>query len=289
LEKLRKRIQQLKEKRPGYEEILAFYQKIKEAQEGIKPCLRIEPLQLKKEWQELLKREGFPLLEKKDFPLDIESSITLFHSLCQTGEEANPHMAEQVRKIKGILNRKEIDLQKLLRKGFEEKRVEEIADEHKLDKKIMLFFLRESIKPSIQAGVAKLSNEMDSETWLKGVCPICGSLPHLALLKEEVGKRYLLCSFCGYQWRVGRLFCPFCNNQEQESLHYFYGEGEEAHRIGLCDKCHQYIKTIDLRKIEEIDPVLEDLATLHLDILASHKGYKRAVPNPWITESEAIS
>jgi len=49
----------------------------------------------------------------------------------------------------------------------------------------------------------------------------------------------------------------------------------------LCGKCHQYIKTIDFRKIEESDPVLEDLATLHLDVLATQKGYKRPVPNPW--------
>jgi FdhE protein len=281
LENLKKRIQQLKKKRPGYKEILIFYQNIKEAQEKIKPSLRIEPLRLKKEWKDLLKKEGFPLLEKKDFPLDMESSITLFHSLCQIGKEANPHMAEQVRKIEEILDRKKVDLKKLFRKGFEEKRVEELADEHKLDKKVMLFFVRESIKPSIQAGVEKLSNEIDPETWLKGHCPICGSLPHLALLKEEVGKHYCLCSFCGYEWRVDRLVCPFCNNKEQDSLHYFYGEGEEVHRIDLCEKCHQYIKTIDLRKIEEIDPTLEDLATLHLDILASQKGYKRPVPNLW--------
>jgi formate dehydrogenase maturation protein FdhE len=44
-----------------------------------------------------------------------------------------------------------------------------------------------------------------------------------------------------------------------------------------------------LRKIEEIDPALEDLATLHLDILASQKGYKRPVPNPWMTKREGIS
>jgi FdhE protein len=105
----------------------------------------------------------------------------------------------------------------------------------------------------------------------------------LSLLKEEVGKRSLLCSFCGYQWRIERLVCPFCGNKEQESLQYFHAEGEEAHRIDLCDKCHQYIKTIDLRKIEAIDPILEDLATLHLDILASQKGYKRPIPNPWAT------
>jgi FdhE protein len=282
LENLKKRIQQLKKKRPGYKEILTFYQKIKEDQEKLKSSLRIEPLRLKKEWKDLLKREGFPLLEKKDFPIDIESSINLFHSLCKIGKEANLHMAEEVRKIEEILDRKKVDLKKLFRKGFEEKRVEEIADEHKLDKKVMLFFVRESIKPSIQAGVEKLSNEIDPETWLKGYCPVCGSLPHLSLLKEEVGKRYLLCSYCGYEWRIERLVCPFCGNKDQESLQYFYAEGEETYRIDLCDKCHQYIKTIDLRKMEELDPSLEDLATLHLDLLASEKGYKRPVPNPWI-------
>jgi FdhE protein len=98
-----------------------------------------------------------------------------------------------------------------------------------------------------------------------------------------VGKRYLLCSFCDYQWRIDRIFCPFCSNKDHESLHYLFAEEEEAYRIDLCEKCHQYIKTIDYRKLEESDPVLEDLATLHLDILASQKGYKRPVPNPWTT------
>jgi formate dehydrogenase maturation protein FdhE len=37
----------------------------------------------------------------------------------------------------------------------------------------------------------------------------------------------------------------------------------------------------DYRKMEDSDPILEDLATLHLDILGSQKGYKRPVPNPW--------
>jgi len=54
-------------------------------------------------------------------------------------------------------------------------------------------------------------------------------------------------------------------------------------RIDLCDKCHQYIKSIDSWTLEELDPALEDLATLHLDILAAQKGYKRPVPSLWIT------
>ena len=36
-----------------------------------------------------------------------------------------------------------------------------------------------------------------------------------------------------------------------------------------------------IRSLEESDPSLEDLATLHLDVVACQKGYTRAVPNPW--------
>lgn len=281
MENLRKRIQQLKKKRPGYGEILDFYQKVKEAQTQIKASLRIDPIRLKKEWKDLLAKEGFSLIQKEEFPWDIEASITLFHSLCQIGKDANPHMAEQIRRIKGAIEDKRIDLKKLLEAGPKEQGMEQMADELGLDKKVFSFLVQNSIRPSIEAAADRLRSELDPETWLKAYCPICGSLPYLALLKEEVGKRYLLCSYCGYQWRFERLTCPFCNNKEQGSLQYFYAEGEETYRVDTCDKCHQYIKTIDLRKIEEIDPVLEDLATLHLDILASQKGYKRPLPNPW--------
>jgi len=45
--------------------------------------LKTEQLPLKHEWRDLLKKEGFPLLQRQDFPLDLESSVQLFKSLCQ--------------------------------------------------------------------------------------------------------------------------------------------------------------------------------------------------------------
>ena len=283
MDKLKKRIQQIKKKRAGYGEILDYYQRVKEAQDRIKASLKIESIKLKKEWKELLAKQGFSLLQREDFPLDTEASMTLFQTLCQIGKDANPYMAEQVKKIEEILDSKKIALKELLKKGIKEHRFEQIADEFGLDKKVFVFLIQASAKPSIEAGVEQLRSELDPETWLKSYCPICGSLPSLGLLKEEVGKRHLLCSYCGFQWRIDRLICPFCNNQQQESLHYFFAEGEEACRIDLCEKCHQYIKRIDLRSMEESDPALEDIATLHLDVLASRRGYKRPVPNPWTT------
>ncbi len=241
------------------------------------------PIKLKREWKELLAKEGFSLIQKEDFPLDREASIKLFETLCQIGKNANPHMAKQVRKIEEAIRNKKIDLKEILKSGVKEQKIVQFADEFKLDKKVFLFLIQNSTKPSVEAGMEQLRSELDPETWLKGYCPVCSSLPHLSLLREEVGRRYMLCSFCGYSWRMDRLICAFCNNTEQPSLQYFCGEGEEAYRIDLCDKCHQYIKTIDLRTLGESDPLLEDLATFHLDLIASEKGYKRPVPNPWMT------
>jgi FdhE protein len=281
LKKLKRRIEQIKKKRPGYEEILDFYRKVRQAQDEAKASVTIGPIQLKKEWKKLLVGEGFPLIQKEDFPIDLEASVRLFQSLCQIGVEANPHMAEQVRKIQKAMENQKLNLQKLFEKKTTEKKVETVVNELGLDKKVFSFLIQNSTYPSIEIAVKQLSRELESETWTKGYCPICGSLPLMSVLKEDAGKRYLLCSYCRYLWRTDRLFCPFCNNNDHETLHYLFSEEEEAYRIDLCDKCHQYIKTVDYRNLAESDPVLEDLSTLHLDVLASQKGYQRPFPNPW--------
>jgi FdhE protein len=186
-------------------------------------------------------------------------------------------------KIEEILGSKRLDLTELFKKGIREQRIEQVAEKLALDKKVFLFLFQESVRPSIEIAVAGLHAELPPGAQLKGSCPLCGSLPSMSLLKEEGGKRFLFCPHCAYQWQVERLACPFCSNNEHETLHYFYAEGEEACRIDLCDKCHHYIKTIDLRKMDALDPILEDIATLHLDQVASEKGYRRPSPNPWTT------
>ena len=278
---LRERARQLKEKRPGYGEVLDFYVRVKESQAVSRASLKMDIKKVKKEWRGLPAKEGFPLIKKEDFPLDVKASIKLFQSLCQIGKSANPHMAAEVEKIAKAVDDNRIDLKKLLTGGGKEQEIDQVAADRGFDPRVLSFLIQSSTRPSIEAGMEKLRSEVDSETWRKSHCPVCGSLPSLNLLKGEGGKRYSLCSYCGYQWRIARLSCSFCSNKEQGSLKYFYGEGEESHRIDLCDKCHHYIKTIDYRNLEESDPSLEDLATLHLDVLAAQKGYERSIPNPW--------
>ena len=74
--------------------------------------------------------------------------------------------------------------------------------------------------------------------------------------------------------------CPFCENTDHRTLRYFYTEKEKAYRIDICDKCNRYIKTVDSRQLaDEIFLLVEDIGTLHLDILAANKGFKRETFN----------
>jgi formate dehydrogenase maturation protein FdhE len=56
---------------------------------------------------------------------------------------------------------------------------------------------------------------------------------------------------------------------------------ESPRWLETCDACQGYIKTVDERRLvegEAIYPVVEEAATLHLDLLAEREGYVRRVP-----------
>jgi FdhE protein len=279
---LRERAQQLKEKRPGYGALLDFYVAVRESQLASRVSVQVDPVKVNKNGKGLPAEERLSPVGKEDFPFDMEASIDLFQSLCRLGNAANPHIASQVEKIEQALHDGTMDLKALFTGGGQDQAIEQVAADRGLDKQVLSFLVRSSTRPSIEAGREQLRGEFDPETWRKTRCPVCGSLPTLSLLRGDGGMRYSLCSCCDYQWRIDRLSCSVCGSKEQGALHYFCGEGEDACRIDLCDTCHHYIKTIDYRNLEESDPSLEDLATLHLDVLAVQKGYRRAVPNPWI-------
>ncbi|MEW6002638.1 MAG: formate dehydrogenase accessory protein FdhE [Nitrospirota bacterium] len=281
LEKIKERILYLREKRPVYKEILDFYEKVVEKQESIKPILEVGPLNIRKDLIGMHLKEGFPLIDREEFPIDIPSSIKLFESLCRVGEDSTNKTRENVLSIELAIRRGSLDPEELLKRHSDETYLRETAEDLDIDEEVLGFFMHMSIQPSINFNIVKLQSEIDLKNWTKGYCPVCGSLPQISELRGE-GQRYYLCSFCGFKWRGERLKCPFCENSDHNSLHYFYAEDEEAYRVDLCNRCKQYIKTVDSRKLDfEPDLILEDLTTLHLDITAVQEGFKRPVPNPW--------
>jgi FdhE protein len=146
------------------------------------------------------------------------------------------------------------------------------------DKNALAFIAYNSVQPSLEICAAQLSHYLNTgAAWRKGYCPVCGSAAGLAVLGED-GKRELHCCFCRHRWEAPRIFCAFCENTQAKELHYFYTETEKDLRVDVCDRCRKYIKTVDGRVASRpIYPPLEQVASLHLDILAAEKGFISAV------------
>jgi len=55
---------------------------------------------------------------------------------------------------------------------------------------------------------------------------------------------------------------------------YFTVEGEERYRVDVCNVCKRYVKMVDSTASTEVANLdVEDIATLHLDMLAAEEGY----------------
>ncbi len=152
-----------------------------------------------------------------------------------------------------------------------------------------LFFVGLNLaQVQLESYADKLKDKVDQESWLEGSCPVCGNLPAIQRLKREDGRRMLRCSFCATEWYFRRVMCPFCGNEDHNTLRYFFVDESSpvekpAFRVDVCDRCKSYIKTLDERKLpesEKPDLYLENLSTVYLDVLAQRDGYQS--PTYWM-------
>jgi FdhE protein len=113
------------------------------------------------------------------------------------------------------------------------------------------------------------------------VCPICGSRPQAAVLRPEGdgGKRFLLCSFCLTEWEFRRVLCPACGEENHQKLPRYSADNLNGIRVEACDTCQFYLKSIDLTVDGLAVPLVDEVATVTLDLWASEHGYKKVQPN----------
>jgi FdhE protein len=143
-----------------------------------------------------------------------------------------------------------------------------------VDRKLINSIVHATMKPFLTSHARKLSDFIDQERWRRSYCPICGGSPDFASLDTERGSRWLLCSRCDTEWVFQRLQCPYCNTQDQNALSYFTDD-VGLYRLYTCERCKQYLKTIDRRQTEDqvILPI-ERVLTLDMDRQAVEMGYK---------------
>jgi FdhE protein len=267
-------IDRLIQQRPVCKDALESYRELAGLMKEVQP----EPQDIKFEegLKDLKKDEGFPLFSREDLPVDLHASSELFakfmEHLSNTEREDRDGLKKVLEKSKSDSGWTDSLLKTVLRK--DDKALYKTGKEIDLDPATLGFLAQVALRPSVYALRDALSDRIDKEPWNYGYCPVCGSEPDMAYF-AKTGKRYLHCELCGQEWAYPRLKCPFCRNDEHETLGYFDVEGEEGFRVDFCRKCLRYLKTVDKRVFEEAAPMeLEHLATIHLDILANENGFR---------------
>lgn len=140
----------------------------------------------------------------------------------------------------------------------------------------------------IAEGAAAQATVPSTERWQEPTCPTCGALPKVSVIAEESGEfmrgaaRYLVCSRCATAWGFARATCPNCRQHHPDRLGVFVNERWPWARVDSCDACMSYIKTFDLRQSgsKEVVPLVDDVATLPLDMWAVERGFHAVGPLP---------
>ena len=273
-------LEEIRKLKPNYSDLLDFYEKIFIAQEDSANQTRIEPLKIPADTLALKVKEQFPLIDISQFAIDAKAAAALFKNLCEIVQQTSGAMSKSAGAIGKAVEAGKLDLETLFAAFLksDDDYFQKVSDELKIDNKTLGFIVYSSVKPSLARCAEQLSTHFDKNLpWEKGYCPICGSPPAISIF-EENGKRFFSCSFCWHKWATKRIFCPFCDNTDHNTLHYFEIESEEEHRLDVCDKCGKYIKTVDTRKTDRnIYPPLEYISTPHLDIKAAETGFKSGI------------
>jgi FdhE protein len=119
------------------------------------------------------------------------------------------------------------------------------------------------------------------EGYTHPLCPFCNRKPVLGILRQQGdgGRRSLLCGFCLTEWEFRRIVCPGCGEENNAKLPVYTAESFPHIRVECCDACHTYIKSIDLTKNGLAVALVDELASLPLDLWAQEHGYGKLHPN----------
>jgi len=116
----------------------------------------------------------------------------------------------------------------------------------------------------------------------RAACPCCGAAPVAAVLRDEPeikGRRTLLCSLCLTEWTYPRTRCPACGEERADKRPHHVSESWPHVRVEECGSCRTYIKAIDLRAVGLAVPVVDELASVELDLWAAEQGLSKLRTN----------
>jgi FdhE protein len=116
-----------------------------------------------------------------------------------------------------------------------------------------------------------------AESWIAGYCPVCASRPAFVEVRGIERTRLFRCGRCGSEWHAPSLSCLYCGMNDHDELVTLVPESGASHAIvEACTRCRGYIKAFTRLQGCTPDAVMvDDLASVDLDVAALDKGYAR--------------
>lgn len=249
------RARELCERYPAASEILSFYWQVATFQKLVFD--QLAPMQSPKRENQRSLRES----------IDVESAVRNLPALLSIVEDSGtPILKEMVNELRA---RSMSELLTLFGRFATDIEAEESTE---------LFFARVCLQPYAEL----LAAQSPLKPGFTGAsCPLCNGRPQLAVLRPEGdgGKRFLLCSFCVTEWEFRRVLCPVCGEVDYQKLPRYSAEDMPAVRVESCDTCKHYLKSVDLTREGRAVPIVDELATVSLDLWAVERGYKKLHQN----------
>ncbi|MEW5771912.1 MAG: formate dehydrogenase accessory protein FdhE [Thermodesulfobacteriota bacterium] len=229
--------------------------------------------------------QGRALIEPADFPYDAAQARDLFGKALDILERSGGPVAAAGTLVRQDLDAGRLDLGAVFAAYLrqDQEYFAPFAERSPEAPLTLPFLAQAALTPSLEAAAEKLLAERHGErAWEHGHCPVCGRPPLIAELAGKEGVRMLTCSFCHARYRAPRMMCAFCGERDHAKLPFFTVEEEPGYRVDVCSTCKRYIKTIDFRSLDRVPvPLLDDLDSLALDMVASREGYGRPTLSGW--------
>jgi formate dehydrogenase accessory protein FdhE len=114
------------------------------------------------------------------------------------------------------------------------------------------------------------------------LCRGCAWPAQVSVISDDAegrGGRTLVCALCGFGWSYGRVRCAHCGERDAERLALHEVEGTPHLQVETCTSCKRYLKRVDLRRLGNAVPVVEDLASPELDLWARQRGLQKVCEN----------
>ncbi len=292
-EKLETEIQRIKAYKPMLSNILNSFEKIMLTKNSLKSELLRQKIEIEGPDMDKL-AAGVPALSDKDagqYFSDIDMGAS---RMLEALAKAFPNISLEVGDIQSyITSYPEAPkkwLNSLILGNLEI--FADLADNLDIDTETMRFIVEQCLKPYLETLSVHIAPHLEKMHWDKGFCPICGTYPDTTYLqqpddKQEYlrahgGQRWLHCALCSHEWRLRRIVCPYCGNEEDDSLEYLHAEDMEHERIYVCHECNKYITCIDTSQLVDIPPSdLLPFELLPMDFVAQEMGYLPLASNTW--------